>query len=628
MKNNALKIILLVLAAALLSLSLSAQPVYGSAPGAREYPDADVLILSEKISLTLMPDGRIEESRHKVEKVLTYNGIDTIGDPKIAFDTATQALAIDKCTTFSPDGRVTEAQKNSFTEMTPFELEKSPDHVSIRQMVVTKVGMELGSVVEFGYTVKDTKPWRKYLQGKILVQNEYPTLVKEITIRVPRGTSLLLSGGVAVERSDESDYTVYRAALRDLPALNFHEFVNHEEYLHPCLVYSTAPGWAAQAAHLGTMFSEAAGKRSGAMEKKAKELTEKKLSDREKALSIHDFVTTKMRAVDWGLDAFDYSARDASRVFETSGGHKMDLAVLLSAMLDSVGLKAEPWLVMNAPFGDEEAKIPAVSLFDDVVMTVGTGTGTLFLGSDAPASSASLRDWTGSRALKISSAVSGLSVFPALSEGNSAKCAFSLEPLDGAVVRGTGSVLLTGGYANYESARTGIEGEIIPYVKGALPDAADIKVTARNISADHLDAEVEFTVDLKKAAGKTGLHAVLNTGLPGASIVNCNHLAGREKRTSPMILSMTGNESYEISIKLPDCFAGAGNRLVSFSHDTPALKASQDFTEGEGKVTVSYSVSTDREIISAGDYGKARQAALSLLTEPARKLVLEEKKKK
>ncbi len=627
MKKKALKIFLLTLAAALLSLASAAQSTFGTAPGAKEYPDTDVLILSEKISLTLMPDGRIEERMFRAEKVLTYNGIDTIGDPKIAFDTACQKLVIDKCTTYSPDGRVTEAKKNSFNEMTPFELERSPDHTSIRQMVVTKVGMELGSVIEFGYTVSDTKPWRKYLEGKILLQNEYPTLVKEITIKVPQGIVLKSSGIAAMDASSESGFTVYKATLKDLSALNFHEFGNHEEYLHPCLVFSTAPDWAAQAARLDTLFSGAAGRRSKALQDKSVELAAKKLADREKILAIHEFVTTKMRAIEWPLEAFDYSVRDAGRIFETSAGNRLDMAVLLSAMLDSAGFKAQPWLVMNAPFGDEQAKVPAVSLFDDVVLSVETEGGTLYLGSSAPASTASLRDWTGSRALKIAPGVSAPAVLPNLSESNSVKCIFSLEPKEGWIMKGTGSVVLTGGYANYESARNGIDGEIIPFVTGVMPDAAEVKVTAKNIAADHLDAEVEFTVDLKKAAGKTGFHAVLNTGLPGASIVNAGHFAGRERRSTPLILPIKGKENYEINMKLPEICSKVVNKPVSFGDLSSVIMTSQDFTASEGKLILRYAVSTGEEIITVGDYGKARQAAVSLLKVPARMLVLEEKKK-
>jgi len=628
MKKNALKIFLLALASGILSFASLAQPAYGTAPGAKEYPDADVLILSEKISLTLMPDGRMEESRQRVEKVLTYNGIDTIGDPKVAFDTASQKLTIDKCATYSPDGRVTVAQKNSFNEMTPFELEKFPDYTSIRQMVVTKVGMELGSVVEFGYTLSDTKPRKKYLEGKILLQNEYPTLVKEVTIKVPRETPLKFSGSLAMDPADQSGYTVYRAAFRDLPALNFHEFGNREEYLYPCLVYSTAPDWASQASRLAGEFRYAEGRVTEALKAKTRELADKKLNDREKILAVHDFVTTKMRCPEWEMDAFEHSPRDAGRVFETSGGGKLDLAVLFCAMLDSLGYKAEPCLVMKAPFGDQEAKVPALSLFDVVVLAVETESGTLYLSSSAPASSASLRDWAGSRALKIAPGVSGLSTLPALSEANSVKCIFSLEPGEGSVMKGTGSVLLTGAYANYESARNGLEGELIPCVKGVLPDAADVKVSARNIAPDHLEADVEFTIDLGKAAGKTGFSAVLNTGLPEASIVNANHFAGREKRTSPMILRMKGQEIYEIRLKFPECCPRAVNNPVSFKDVSSAVRTSQEFNISDGKAVLTYTVAADKEVVAADNYARSRQAAVSLLSAPARMIVLEEKKKK
>lgn len=628
MKKTTFKIFILLAAAALLGVASAAQPRYLSSPGAREYPDTDVIVLSEKVSLTLMPDGRVEESRFRAEKVLTYQGIDTIGDPKVAFDTKSQKLVIDKCTTFSPDGRVTEAQKNSFTEMTPFELEKSPDYTTIRQMVVTKVGMELGSVIEFGYTLSDTKPWRKYLQGGFLLQNEYPTLEKEITIKVPKGTAFKFASEAKVEVSEEPGYTVYRALLKDLRALNFHEFGNREEFLYPFLAYSTAPDWSAQASRLSALFGESASKKSKALEDKANELAAKKLTLREKILSIHEFVTTKMNHVEWGADAFDYSPRNAGRIFETSYGHKIDMAALFCAMLGSIGVKGEPWLVMNGPFGDDSARVPSLALFDDVITVVEADGETLYLSSSAPASEASLRDWTGSRALKAAPGVTTLTVVPGLSKENAVKCAFSLDPKEKAVMKGTGSVVLTGGYANYESARNGIDGEIKPFVTGVLPDADEIKVTAKKISGDELCAEVEFTIDLAKAAGKTGFAALLMTSLPDASIVNANHFAGREKRSSPMILKMKGDESYEITVRLPEGYPKEANRLVSFSNQASPLKTSQGFKSENGKITVNYSVSAGDQMVTAEKYGSCRQAAVSLLAIPARMLILEEAKKK
>lgn len=628
MRKKTLDIMILLCIAVIMSVASAAQPAYQSAPGAPEYPNADVLIISEKISLTMMPDGRVEESRFRAEKVLTYQGIDTIGDPKVAFDTVNQKLSIDKCATFSPDGRVTEAKKNSFTEMTPFELERSPDYTTIRQMVVTKVGMELGSVVEFGYTVSDIKPWRKCLQGVLLLQSEYPAILKEITIKVPEGTTLKFAGEVVMNSSKEPGFTVYRATLKDLSALNFHEFGNREEYLNPCLVFSTATDWSSQASHIYGLVREAAGKRSKALEEKAKQLTEKKLTERDKALAVHDFVTTKMGHVEWSMADFDYSPRNAGRIFETSYGHKLDMAVLFCAMLESIGIKAEPWLVMNGRFGNEVARIPSLALFDDVMATVAADGETLYLSSTAPASEASLRDWSGSRALKIAPGVSAPAVLPGSSTENAVRCAFFLEPKEKAVMKGTGSVVLTGGYVNYESARNGIEGEIVPFVEGVLPDAGDIKVVAKKISGEELSAEVEFTLDLAGAAGKTGFAAVLMTGLPDASIVNANHFAGREKRSFPMVLKMKGKESYEIAMRFPDGYPKEANRLPAFSDQSSPIRTSQSFSIGDGKVSVNYTVSAEDLVVEPGNYGRARQAALSLLTIPARMLILEEAKKK
>lgn len=94
-----------------------------------------------------------------------------------------------------------------------------------------------------------------------------------------------------------------------------------------------------------------------------------------------------------------------------------------------------------------------------------------------------------------------------------------------------------------------------------------------------------------------------------------------------MILPIKGKENYEINVKLPEICSKVVNKPVSFGDLSSVIRTSQDFTASEGKLTLRYAVSTGEKVITVGDYGQARQAAVSLLKVPARMLVLEEKKK-
>jgi hypothetical protein len=607
-----------------------AQSPYADTPGSKEYPNADFIVLKEKIAVTLMPDGRIEEHFFRAEKVLTYEGLDLIGDPKVAFNKDTQKLEIQKCRTYTADGRIINAKDNSYNEMTPYELEKSPDYTSIRQTVVTKVGLDINSVVELEYTIADTKPWRKFLQGGFLLQEDCPVLSKEVEIRVPDGVNLkiaVLNSELKAEMKSEAGYKVYMVNAAGLEEISYAECANHDEYLHPYLVFSNCPAWQNQCAILAGLIKKAGEKASKEAGEKVASLTDKKLSLREKVMAVQDFVATKFSTVEWPLSAFDYSPRSVARIYESSYGNQLDKAVLLGAMLESLKLKPAYYLLMARTFPEPAGQIPSLSIFSDLLVSVGVDGETLYLSPTEPAENASFKDWAGKRVLEIAEGVSGLSALPELKEKNAVRCVFSLEPKEKQVMKGTGAVTISGVYANYESAiKNGFEGVIKPYVEGTLPQAQDIRITSKGLEKEKLTAEVEFTLDLSKAAENTGFDAVLNTSLPESSIVSANSFASREKRDIAMVLKNAGSETYEITVKLPEGDK-TFNTLPALKGEAGGIAVSQSFKKDGDKFFLSYSIEAKNAVIAPESYSKAREIAAGLIAPSARTLAIEEVKK-
>ena len=92
---------------------------------------------------------------------------------------------------------------------------------------------------------------------------------------------------------------------------------------------------------------------------------------------VHDFVVSGVRNVDWPLSAFDYQARPAGEVLQSSVGHSLDKAVLLTAMLRYLGFKADLALVSSER--EIAADVPSPVWFDQAWVRVKTPDRAIWL---------------------------------------------------------------------------------------------------------------------------------------------------------------------------------------------------------------------------------------------------------
>jgi len=607
MRRFATTLLLLLAALPLLAAGLPAP--YSGTPASRDYPGTDVLVLSEQLDYTVAGDGRVTLTVHRAEKVLTYQGMDVIGDPKVAYCKGDQLLQDYGLKTFTPEGQIVEATGNSFTEMTPYELERAPDFTSLRQMVMTKVGLDVGAVAESRYTLSDQRPWRSFLNIDLLLSDGFPTLERTVTITVPEGVSLryaLFNFSAEPEVRRQAGTVAYSWRLKNLPSIAMGQASHDERRLLPRLVATTCPDWKAANARYAPPADEASRASSAVLEKKTDALLKESATPLQKAIALAAFVAESIPTVEWPLEAFDYRPRTAARVFESGYGHALDKAVLLCAMLRHAGIEAAPALCVLSPpgFPDPET-VPCIAQFDRILVHAEVGGKTLWIDPTAPLSERSQRDFQGFK---------GLPLLPGIGEIHTMKAVGGedrlLVDLRGTMsedlsVKGEGTVLLSGSYSPYfgvQGSADALKEYLAGLLKSVLPNAELTGYAVALLDPEQFKVTLQFKMG-PAAPGKGPRSFVFDT--PSESTLA--HLTGlhRLRRDLPYLLRRTGQEEVIVDLALPE---GMSPRFVpkGFVLSSSGVKAIRSISVESDHLRVRETLSPSERVLPAQEYRSFR----------------------
>jgi len=616
----------LALAVAPAALASGLPPQYANTPTAKEYPAADALVLSESRHFTLLPDGRINQSVRVVQKVLTYQGMDEIGDPKIAFNKGNQDLTIGLCRTYTPEGAVVDAKANSFNEMTPYELEKAPAYTGWRQMVVTKVGLDVNAVVELEYTITDKKPWRRFLEGVVPLRDSYPALVREIVITVPEGMPLsykLLNAEAAPLVNTQDGQTTTTWTLKNVPLARLNHARADERAYLPGLVFTTAPDWAHQAALVSGMVEKAAASSSPALDKKAEELLAGLKSPFEKLLKVHGFVAEGINTVHWPLGDFDFVPRSAAQIYDSGYGNALDKAVLLVALLKKAGVESAIAAVRRVPEGlADPTTVPCLSQMDGVLLHVDMGKGpTLWLDPTAPLSERSQKDFQGFKGLPLLKEYGEIHTMVPLETADLLWTNLEATLADDLSFEGKGQVAFNGEYSPFykvQGSKDAQKKALAGFIASLLPGAslADFSVVRME------SGSTVFDVSFKAPAPAKGTVKALKTGLPEGSVLKGVQGIFLSERDLPLLLPHAGNEKVFLRFKLaeglkPACLPPAVKAQCT------AGSVTQIWNLKDGVLEMDLQMSLPKSQIPAKDYPAFRDLAGSASAQANRTLIFE-----
>ncbi|MBW2257929.1 MAG: hypothetical protein JRI25_25465, partial [Deltaproteobacteria bacterium] len=339
------------------------------APGAEAYPLDDALLVWQRVDVVLGDDGRVIRTEDAALKMFTAKSTRANHfDPHIDWNDARTALSVDDVRSWMVDGTEVVAKDNSQVPNTAPELQWAVPYAHMRRMTVAHVGVEHGGTSHLATTLTDREPTGLPLWGALDLNGPFPVLRQHVRIAGKGDLSWAVLGGEGVieiggEVTDDGASVVLERA--NVPA---HDPA--EGWPAPRLVWSTASSWDEVRQILRERIDLAL-EPDDQVRAKVEDLVVPGMLPDERTAVLHRFVVEGVRTVAWPVDAFDYAARPAGEVLDSSVGHALDKAVLLVALLRSAGLDAQIALAASG-WAVAEAVPTPVQLDQVWVQTGGT----------------------------------------------------------------------------------------------------------------------------------------------------------------------------------------------------------------------------------------------------------------
>jgi Domain of Unknown Function with PDB structure (DUF3858)/Domain of Unknown Function with PDB structure (DUF3857) len=605
--------ILLVVAALAVALSLPAVAQVpdhiANAPGIQQHPDEDGLVVQQTDRWTLAADGKLERHHEVALKMLTsYLTRHDHFDPLVDWNDARATMRVDQARTYMVDGTVVDAAANSLVPNTDAAFNHAVPYVYMRQMVVAHVGVEHGATSITAYTIDDRAPSGVPLWGVVELPGIVPILDHWITVEVPEGTDLHHCG-VFCELTPETEtkdgltsYTFHRSGV---PTAHLDE-ASHGHQGVARMAFSTAADWAAVRTFLEGRV-EPALSADPAVQSKVDEVIDSATLTPEKVALIHAFVVDGVQAVHWPAADFDYAARPAADVLDSSVGHELDKSVLLAAMLRQAGIPAVVTLVSSDRV--IAADVPAPGQLDQVWVRAQVGDKEVFLHPDASCNKRNKTDLAGRWVLPLDGAATEPVQRPGL-QGSRNRATLRAEvTIEGGdhqlQISGSADVDLGLSYNPVVTFDRGSDGtgKLAGRVAGSFGGAhADSHVVARQ-TCELTALRTEFsggTVDVP-------LHGLVRLSLPRVpgALSGAALQTYRNTRTMPLQLPGPLTERVELVLDLPDGYELAyAPEPVALANAAGSVRRTVEIEDGT--LTVTTVLLLDTDLVSPAEYLQLR----------------------
>jgi len=348
-----------------------------------EHYDAVYLKLIKEY--TLNSDGSMDFRYIKKQKLQTYRAYHNLyGETFVVYNPGYQSLKINETYTIMADGKKITSPKNAFNEVLPGFAANAPAYNDLREMVITHTGLEINAEINLDYQVTTLKGKLPALMGNELLSEPEPVKELIVRVRIPAGQNLyyqLFNAEYQPEKTTEGDYLVYSWKLSNVPAISSEEAQKGGNELYPRLIFSslnnldkTLEFLTAQPAYQ-CLSAEP-------IEKYITNINSRINDKFELVLKLQEKVINDVRTYPIPFRYCGFKSRTAEQVWNSNGGTVPEKAILLTTLLKTAGIEAEPFIVCKSIFSN--SKIGTLLDIEDFGVRVELKEqGTLFLSANS-----------------------------------------------------------------------------------------------------------------------------------------------------------------------------------------------------------------------------------------------------
>jgi hypothetical protein len=542
--------------------------ILARAPDRSAYPGTDAVTLFEEVTYRVDAEGRLTHRVHRLRRLLTEWACRNLSDLRVDWDSARQELQVRICRTHLPDGTFIDTPARGINEVTPDAVARCADLLTLREMVISHVGVKPGAIIETEYEVSDRQPGPFPAGGIEFLQEENPLLQKRIVIESQRpiraqlvgADSLLVRPPVSTNATTgTTDGSGAPAAaplvweVRDVPAQKLAARAQARGDVHPYLAFA-AGDWPATIAGLRaclpdqtTAPSLAAWLRGDQSAPEA-DLTALDTAERIAAL-LGDRILTVAPVDPWGL-----TPRSPETVFAAGCGTDLEKCLLAMKLLRLAGLEPELGLFSRWHRFPQEA--PVLQAYGPLRVVVRVGDENLWLDADSGRPRPGRSLLAGHVGLFLEDSPQGYRTYvvPAVPAG--CELSFELRPAE---TRGFFARLdlILGGALREKAADRPAAEVATGLARQILCDAEPTEVTVRSQDASRLHVRASFQGE--KLAGQQDRLYLLPLPAPERDVLGMLPPLPdlRDGAAPPLTLVEDLREEIHLRLVLPDSLAAA-----------------------------------------------------------------------
>jgi hypothetical protein len=351
------------------------------------FPQAATVMLLQEFRATLDARGRTVWDGHMLLKVLQERAVSQVSDQQLPFRGDEESCEILMARTHLPTGKVQTLAPDSIQEVSAPEASAAPFYSKARMKVVHFPGVQVGSVLELKYRITPL-PGQKAdgglspFSGGLDLGGYDPVLERSIQIRVPMGVPLryeCFNGQAPPEVRSVGKSVAYTWVAKNQPQIVQEDGMVPLSELVPRVVWTVVKDHRELGGWLEARFRSAAVP-DAAVTEQALALTTGLVTPEAKVERLASFVTRDIRYVPLGLGRVGYQPTRAGTILVNRYADCRDKVVLFQALLEAVGLSAQPVLVHQERV--QPSRLPCLGEYQGLLaqVTLPSGVGYFDLG--------------------------------------------------------------------------------------------------------------------------------------------------------------------------------------------------------------------------------------------------------
>jgi tetratricopeptide (TPR) repeat protein/transglutaminase-like putative cysteine protease len=371
--------VLLIIALSFLARAQSPQkalaPAQQAAQAKNDFSQEPFVIELYRSAARFENDGTGRRELEVRVRVQTEAGLREFGQLVFGYNSANEKLEINSVEVRKADGSVTSAPADAVQDMTAGVAREAPVYTDYRQKHVTVPGVRPGDLLAYRVTTTIATPlapgqfWLEhdFIKGAIVLDEEF-----EVNIPRDRPVKLKTLPGAEPSTTDDGPRRVYRWKRANLQR----ESDDDEEAPkkkpekkpeQPAIQLTTFRSWA----EVGEWYAKLERERAvptPAIRAKAQELIQGRATDLEKIEGLYNYVARDFRYVSLSFGVGRYQPHSAEEVLANQYGDCKDKHTLLEALIEAIGLGADPVLAASSRKIDPD--VPSPAQFDHVFTAV------------------------------------------------------------------------------------------------------------------------------------------------------------------------------------------------------------------------------------------------------------------